>query len=96
MTKIGYVYIMTNVGNTVLYTGVTSNLEKRVSEHKLKIDPKSFAVKYNINKLVYYAELSNIDDAIQFEKKIKAGSRKSKIKLVDELNEEWEDLSANW
>src|SRR3989344_5250113 len=90
-----YVYIMTNKGNTVLYTGVTNSLEGRVRQHKKKL-VKGFTSKYNINKLVYYEEYDYIEDAIAREKQIKAGSRKKKIELIESMNKEWEDLSEHW
>jgi len=97
MEKQAYVYIMTNKRNTVLYTGVTSNLIKRVYEHKTcfkqsEAANESFTRKYNINKLVYYEVFDNMQNAISREKQIKAGSRKKKIGLINSINENWEDL----
>ena len=86
---------MTNTHNTVIYTGVTSNLLKRVHQHKTKAF-KGFSSKYNCDKLVYYQEFTNISQAIDFEKKIKAGSRAKKEKLISEQNPEWIDLSDGW
>lgn len=91
-----YVYIITNKNNSVLYTGVTNTLERRVYEHKNKTDPKSFTAKYNINKLVYFEYFNSIEEAIIFEKKIKAGSRKKKILLVEKNNKSWRDLAEDW
>lgn len=88
----GFVYIMTNQNNTVLYTGVTSDLVDRVLKHKLKKYPDSFSAKYNIDKLVYFEELDTIGEAINREKQIKGGSRKKKIDLINSLNPEWNDL----
>ena len=88
-----YVYILTNYKNTVLYTGVTNNIEKRVMEHKNKIDKKSFTAKYNIGKLVYYETTENIKVAIEREKQIKAGSRLKKLMLIEAMNPNWKDLS---
>ena len=90
-TKQFYVYIMTNKGNTVLYTGVTNNLIKRVYEHKQKL-AEGFTKKYNIVKLVYYEVLGDCFSAIQREKQIKAGSRKKKEELINSINKEWQDL----
>ena len=87
-----YVYIMTNKTNTVLYTGVTNDLIRRVYEHKNKMFPNSFTSRYNINKLVYYAETTSIYSAIQREKQIKAGSRQKKIDLINDFNPTWKDL----
>jgi putative endonuclease len=92
MEKTGFVYILTNNNNTVLYTGVTSGLKERVREHKEKIYQTSFTHKYNIHKLLYFEEYSDIRDAIEREKQIKAGSRAKKIALIESKNPQWEDL----
>ena len=89
--KYGYVYILFNKRNGTLYTGVTSNLIKRVYEHKIKINV-GFTNKYEVNKLGYYEKHSNIVSAIEREKQIKGGSRKKKIALIESLNPEWVDL----
>ena len=89
----GYVYIMTNKNNTVLYTGVTNNLKRRLEEHLIKKNPKSFTSKYNISKLVYYESFFLIGDAIAREKQIKAGSRAKKETLILGMNPEWNDLA---
>ena len=86
-----YVYILTNWKNTVLYTGVTSDLLRRIWVHKQKL-AAGFTSKYNVNKLVYFAEFSDSLNAIKWEKQIKAGSRARKNKLVDEVNPQWRDL----
>ncbi len=86
-----YVYIMTNKNHTVLYTGVTSSLSRRVWEHKEKIH-KGFAEVYNVSKLVYCEEFAQVRDAIAREKQIKAGSRQKKIVLINSMNPEWRDL----
>jgi putative endonuclease len=85
------VYIMTNKNNGVLYTGVTSNIFKRVAEHKNKA-VEGFTSKYNISKLVYYEEYETMPEAIAREKQIKGGSRKKKIDLINSENPEWKDL----
>lgn len=90
-----YIYIMTNKGNTVFYTGITGNLEYRVFQHKHKL-VKGFTSKYNINKLVYYEEFDSAYDAILREKQIKGGSRRKKIELIEGMNKEWKDLSEGW
>lgn len=90
-----YVYILSNTRNTVLYTGVTGDLENRVYEHKDK-SIKGFIKQYNVDTLVYYEEFDNPRDAILREKQIKAGSREKKEKLVRERNPEWKDLSREW
>ncbi len=87
----GYVYLMTNKVNTVIYTGVTGDLGKRAYEHKEKMID-GFTKKYNINKLVYYEVFDDIKDAIQREKQIKGGSRKKKIDLINSMNPGFRDL----
>lgn len=91
MSKQYFIYIMTNKNNTVLYTGVTNNLQKRVYQHKEKL-VDGFTKKYNINKLVYYEVFGDIYGAISREKQIKAGSRQKKIILINSINKEWKDL----
>ena len=95
MEKGGYVYILTNQWNSVLYTGVTSSLAERVAQHVNKAYPHSFTARYNVNKLVYCKWFPSIEDAIAYEKKIKGGSRKKKIALINELNPSWVDLFHN-
>lgn len=95
MAKSYYVYMMTNIYNTVIYTGVTNDLERRVYEHKTKAF-KGFTTKYNCNKLIYYAETDDISAAITEEKRIKAGSRKKKIEMIVSINPEWQDLAKDW
>jgi putative endonuclease len=85
------VYIMTNKYNKVLYTGVTSNLFKRVSEHKEKLID-GFTSRYNVTKLVYYEEFQTMPEAIAREKQIKGGSRQKKLDLINSKNPEWKDL----
>ena len=92
MEKKGYIYILTNKNNTTLYVGVTSNLPKRIYEHKNKV-VKGFTKKYNLTKIVYYEVYDNIYNAIVREKQLKGGSRKKKIELIESINPEWEDLS---
>jgi putative endonuclease len=81
-------YIATNKNNTVLYTGVTNNLVRRMEEHKFKQNPKSFTARYNIEKLVWYENYTDIGEAIAREKQLKAGSRKKKIHLIETMNPE--------
>jgi len=90
-TRQFYVYIMTNKGNTVLYTGVTNNLRRRVYEHKQKLI-EGFTRKYNVVKLVCYEAFADCTSAIQREKQIKAGPRKKKEELINSINKEWYDL----
>ena len=87
-----YVYILTNNSNTVLYTGVTSNLIRRIYEHKNHADPKSFTAKYKLHKLVHFEETSDIHSALEREKQIKSWSRDKKIALVYESNPKFYDL----
>ncbi len=83
---------MTNKANSVLYTGVTSDLKKHVYQHKEKM-VEGFTNKYNAAKLVYYQVAQNAFAAISREKQIKAGSRSKKVELINGLNPEWRDLS---
>ncbi len=85
------VYIMTNFHNTVLYTGVTNNLQRRVLEHKSG-KGGVFTSRYHLTKLVYFETGSDINAAIFREKQIKAGSRQKKIDLINSMNPEWNDL----
>jgi len=86
-----WVYMITNANNTVIYTGVTNDIERRVRQHKGKTCP-SFTQRYNLTKLVYYEGFGRIRDAIVAEKRIKAGSRAKKIKLIGNMNSDWRDL----
>lgn len=87
-----YVYILSNLTGTVVYTGVTKDLIRRVYEHKHNLDPNSFTAKYNVHKLVFFEESKDIDVAIAREKQIKSWSRKRKNQLVESINPKWEDL----
>jgi putative endonuclease len=91
MTKLSYVYILANKKNGTLYVGVTTNLEKRIYEHKHKII-KGFTSKYDVNKLVYYDVFEDVTEAILREKRIKEWRRKWKIELIEKFNKDWEDL----
>ena len=95
MTKQYYVYILTNKQNRVLYAGVTSNLEKRLYEHRNDITP-GFASKYKCHKLVYFEVIESVEAAIAREKQIKAWSRRKKIYLINGVNPKWLDLSLGW
>ena len=92
MQRGGCVYMMTNPNNSTIYTGVTSNLLKRVQEHKTKTYETSFTAKYNCIKLVYYQFFSTIEEAIAEEKRIKGGNRTQKENLINNINPEWNDL----
>jgi putative endonuclease len=89
-----FVYILTNPGRTVLYTGMTNSLDRRMLEH-LSGEGSKFCKRYNVTRLVYYEQYQYVNDAIAREKQIKAGSRQSKLDLINELNPGWEDLAAN-
>jgi len=89
-----YTYILTNINNTVVYTGVTNDLARRVFEHKNKIY-QGFTSKYNVNKLVYFEIFDFIDMAIQREKQIKGYSRIKKDNLINSVNPGWNDLYSD-
>ena len=93
MGKKGYTYILSNKNHTVLYVGVTSNLPKRMDEHRTGKYKTSFTHRYNVTELMYFEEFSSIVDAITREKQLKAGSRQKKIDLINGLYPEWKDLS---
>ncbi len=86
---------MTNPNNTVLYVGLTSDLQSRVYEHKQKL-LAGFTKRYNLEKLVYYEEMPDAHSAIRREKQLKGGSRQDKIDLVNRLNPQWKDLYYNF
>ena len=88
-------YIMSSPNKSTLYTGVTSDLQKRVFEHKNKIYPNSFTAKYNCIILVYYQHFERIEEAIAEEKRIKGCSRKYKEELINAMNDDWNDLWAD-
>ena len=88
--------MMTNKLLGVLYIGVTDNIDERVKEHKLKVYPKSFTAKYNCDKLVYIEKFVNGNEAVKREKRLKKWKREWKIKLIEELNPSWMDISLNW
>lgn len=92
--KTYFVYILCNASGT-LYVGMTSDLEKRMYQHKGKI-LGGFTAKYNINKLLYIEEFTDVYDAMARERQLKGWSRRMKIALFDELNPGWHDLSAGW
>ena len=86
-----YVYILTNKTGSVLYTGVTRDLRRRVFEHKEKLLP-GFTSRYNVNRLVYYEVSDEAMPAFEREKAIKGGSRRWKLDLIQSMNPEWRDL----
>ena len=86
-----FVYILFSERNGTLYVGVTSNLVKRIWEHKNHV-VESFTSKYNVDKLGYYEIFNDINEAIKREKQLKAGNRKKKLELIETNNPEWQDL----
>jgi putative endonuclease len=89
-----YVYIMTSPSGT-LYTGMTSNLVRRVYEHK-QILVDGFTKKYNVTRLAYYEQTSDVQTALAREKEMKKWRRSKKIALIKSINPKWQDLSAGW
>lgn len=89
-----YVYIMTNRSGT-LYTGVANDLQRRVYEHQHKLIP-GFTTRYNITKLVYFEATGDVRTAIEREKQIKGWLRARKVALIESVNPDWDDLSAEW
>ena len=89
--KTYFVYILSNKANTVLYVGVTNNLERRVYEHKNKLID-GFTKRYNVDKLVYFETTSDVDEAIKREKALKNLVRRKKEELINSVNPEWVDL----
>lgn len=92
--RIFYVYIMGGAGKTI-YVGVTNDIRRRVYEHKNKLVPR-FTAKYNLDKLMFYAEFNQPVEAIAFEKKVKGWVRRKKDALIDTTNPERRDLAENW
>jgi putative endonuclease len=86
-----YIYILTNQRHTVLYTGVSNDLKRRIHQHREKLLP-GFTHRYNVSKLVFYECTEDPSAAISREKQIKAGSRRKKIELVNRFNQDWRDL----
>ena len=91
----GFTYILTNGAHTVLYVGVTSNLVRRIEEHKRSAVP-GFTAKYNVRKLVYYERYERIEDAIVREKQIKGKTRGKKAALITALNPRWNEITCKW
>ena len=87
-----YVYILANVTNVTVYIGVTSNLLQRVYEHKNHLDPDGFTAKYNVSKLVYFEETTDVRVALEREKQLKGWRRSKKNALVETMNPQWRDL----
>ena len=92
MKRGGAVYIISNKVHSSLYIGVTSDLKKRVYEHKNNAFPGSFTAKYKLHKLVYFEGFHRIEEAIAREKLLKGGSRNTKNELINSMNPKWRDL----
>ncbi|MEL0585636.1 MAG: GIY-YIG nuclease family protein [Candidatus Thiodiazotropha sp. (ex. Lucinoma kazani)] len=95
MEKEYYVYLLTNWNNKVMYVGVTNDLVRRIYEHKHKLS-EGFTKKYNVNKLVYFEQTTDVNVAIAREKQLKKWRREKKNALVVEMNPEWKDLSLGF
>jgi putative endonuclease len=90
-----YVYILASKKNGTIYIGVTNDLQNRVAQHKQKTN-EGFTSKYDITLLVYFEQFQHIDQAIKREKQLKKWNREWKLKLIEEENKEWKDLSEDW
>ena len=90
-TRNGYVYLLTNGYNSVIYTGVTSDLKRRIFQHQQK-EVEGFSKRYNLTKLIYYEIADSIESAIVREKQIKGLLRKKKIALIESMNPSWRNL----
>ncbi len=86
-----YIYILTNTNHTVLYTGFTNNLLRRIEEHRVGAHP-GFTKKYNVHQLVYWEQFADPKAAIEREKQLTAGSRRQKLELISSINPDWQDL----
>ncbi len=90
-----YVYMLSNWNHNVLYIGVTSELSRRLYEHKNKL-AAGFTSRYNVHKLVYYETCGDVRSAIAREKELKGWRREKKNALVEKYNPDWHDLSEDW
>ena len=90
-----YVYILTNWNDSVMYIGVTNNLERRLYEHRNHL-VDGFTKKYNVHKLVYYEYTKDVRSALEREKQLKGWTRAKKNALVAKANPAWKDLSTEW
>lgn len=88
------VYIMAN-HSRMLYIGVTNNLERRVSEHRMKLVP-GYSNRHNMTRLVYYEDVPAVRDAIAREKELKGWRRAKKVALIESVNPRWRDLAEDW
>ena len=96
MGKDAYVYFMTNTNNSVLYVGVTNNLERRVWEHKNNINTNSFTGKYKCHNIVYFEHMNDIEAAVAREKQLKNWKREWKNELIEKQNHKWVDLCVEY
>jgi len=94
VAKQWFVYILTNCKNTVLYTGITNNLQRRIWEHKKGLGSHSFSKKYHLYKLIWFEEFDSPQKAIEIEKKIKGWRREKKLKLIKNKNPKFQNLST--
>ncbi|MCL2727101.1 MAG: GIY-YIG nuclease family protein [Bacteroidales bacterium] len=94
MARVGYVYIMTNKCKTVLYIGVTNNLQRRVSEHKRHMNKNSFTDRYNLEYCIYYEVVMPFYAAIKREKELKKWRREKKVALINKVNPRWEEVGV--
>ncbi len=87
------IYIITNKPNGVLYIGVTKDLKRRIYQHKNKAHPNTFSARYNLDKLIYFENYETKEEAYARERQMKKWNREWKIKLIEEENQDWVDLS---
>ena len=87
-----YVYILASVTNYTVYIGVTSKLIRRVYEHRNHLDPDSFTSQYNVHKLVYFEQTTDVRIALEREKQLKGWRRSKKNALIEKMNPDWKDL----
>ena len=90
-----FVYILSNWSDSVLYVGVTSNLPRRLYEHRNGL-ADGFKRKYHVHKLVFFECTGDVRSAIAREKQLKGWTRKKKVSLIETQNPEWRDLSVDW
>lgn len=90
--KTYYIYILASDHNGTLYIGVTSDLKKRIHEHKNKLHPESFTAQYNVTRLVYYEHTNDVQSALQRERQLKNWTRKWKLDLIESINPTWKEI----
>ena len=94
VSKVYYAYILASQRNGTLYIGVTNDLVRRVGEHRLQL-MKGFTKKYDVHRLVYFEQFDDIENAIRREKRLKKWNRSWKVRLIEEVNPNWDDLYPN-